>query len=175
MEKHEFCAWHWLVIIRYKETDSREGPSILPAEGKRKCEDNEKSREGKKIRSSRRNIWGSLVVRCRNYPSPFSPFSLLITLFVLAGFDHFGGVSLACLTNFSCSSCFPFSLSPFLFSLFLIYSLLTRMLFKSHRILIMFPLKLQEDKLLINTIIKIKVVFFNQSNEYWMKRSINND
>lgn len=42
-KKHEFCAWHRLVIIRYKETGSREGPSILPAEGKRECEDNEKS------------------------------------------------------------------------------------------------------------------------------------
>lgn len=56
-EKHEFCAWHRLVIIRYKETSSREVPSILSAEGKRECEDNEKSR-GRKKYEVREEIFG---------------------------------------------------------------------------------------------------------------------
>lgn len=48
-EEHEFCAWHRLVIIRYKETGSREGgPPFMPTQGKRECGDNEKKAEEEK-------------------------------------------------------------------------------------------------------------------------------
>lgn len=89
-EHDEFCAWHRLVIIIIqRDRFSRRGALLF-------CQPKERGNVGitrknpRRGKNTRRNIWGSFVARCRNYPSPFSPFSLLITLFVLAGFDHFG-------------------------------------------------------------------------------------